>query len=91
MKPRIWTFELRKGSQVLEHFSCTCPDCHRKGDALATRIGSVECYAYNEPLNRWHKMGTYRGHYMFTDGFGKERRIKDDYSGMAPMRKEVTV
>ena len=55
MKPRIWTFELRKGSQVLEHFSCTCTDCHRKGDALATRIGSVECYAYNEPLNRAKK------------------------------------
>ena len=92
MKEHNWTFELRKGTQVLEHFEGTCPECHRKGDDLATRLGSVECYAFNEPLNQWQKMGTYRGHYVFTDSFGDDRRIKDDYSGMTAMPgKEVAV
>ena len=92
MKNHIWCFEFRKGSQVLDHFKATCTECHRKGDTLATRIGSVECFAFNEPLNRWDKIGVYRGNYVFTDSWGEDRRMKWDYSGMAPMsRKEVAV
>ena len=34
-------------------------------------------------------MGVYRGHHLFTDSFGDDRRIKDDYSGMTAPRKEV--
>ncbi|MBR1803462.1 MAG: hypothetical protein IJ775_00960 [Muribaculaceae bacterium] len=91
---KAWSFELRRtieGVIVADRFTGTCSECHRKGDELATRLGDVECYAYNEPLNQWQKMGTYRGHYVFTDSFGDDRRIKWDYSCMAPMGKEVTV
>ncbi|MBO4871572.1 MAG: hypothetical protein J5565_06290 [Muribaculaceae bacterium] len=89
MKQHIWSFEFRKGTQVLDHFNATCTECHRKGDELATRVGSVECYAFNEPLEQWQKMGVYRGNRVFTDSFGEDRSIKWDYSGMAPMGKEV--
>ena len=97
MKQHIWKFELRKGTQVLDHFEGTCPECHRKGDDLATSLlevdqdHGVECYAFNEPLNKWQRMGVYRGNHVFTDSFGDDRRMKFDYTGMAPMGKEVAV
>ena len=82
---KSWKFELRINRTVLDSFEATCPECHRRADELATRLGSVECYAYNEPLNKWQKLGTYRGLHVFTDSFGDDRRIKDDYSGMTAM------
>lgn len=82
---RAWKFQLRVNSVVLDSFTGTCPECHRRGDALATRLGDIACYAFNEPLDQWQKMGTYRGLHVFTDSFGDDRRIKDDYSGMTAM------
>ena len=90
---KAWSFELRRtieGVIVGDRFTATCSECHRKADELATRIGDVECYAYNEPLRQWQKMGVYRGHYVFTDSFGDDHRIKGDYGGMTAMRKEVS-
>lgn len=87
---RAWKFELRINRTVMDAFEATCPECHRRADALATRLGDVECYAYNEALEQWQKMGVYRGLQVFTDGFGDDRRIKDDYSGMTAMRKEAS-
>lgn len=88
-------YELRRtidGVTVGERFYGTSQECHRRGDEMATRMRvGVECYAFNKPMNQWQKMGTYRGHYVFTDSFGEDRRMKFDYSSMAPMGKEIAL
>lgn len=86
-------FELRRtidGVTVGERFYDTFQECHRRGDAMATRMRvGVECYAFHTPLNQWRKMGIYRGHYIFTDRYGHDRRLKSDYLGVAPIGKEA--
>ena len=94
---RNWKFELRYDGKRIDGFEGSCPECHRRGDEQATSLlelgheHGVECFAYNEPLNRWDKMGVYRGHHVFTSSFGEDRVIKQDYSGMFAKtdRKEV--
>ena len=76
---RPWNFELRINQTVMDSFTATCPECHRRADEMATRLGDIDCYAYNQPLAKWERMGTYHG------------IIKQDYSGMfAKTGKEAT-
>lgn len=90
---RLWTIELRIGGQVVQRIEAERSESHRLGDALATeRHTDVECYAYNDALYKWQKMGTYRGNRVFTDSFGDDRLLKEDYSGMTAMPgKEAAV
>ena len=83
-----FTFELRRGFTLDDHFVGTFTDARLRGDRLATRLGNVRLYAYNEPLHRWDALGTFHGHMRFTAAFGDTHIIKNDYSGLVKARKE---
>ena len=88
---RVWTIELRIDGGDVRRIEGSRTETHRRGDSLATDLKrDVKCYAYNDMLRRWDFLGTYRGNKVFTDSFGDDRRIKDDYSGMTAMGKEAS-
>lgn len=77
-----YTFELRRGHTLDDHFVGTFTDARLRGDRLATRLGNVSFYAYNEPLRRWEHVGTFIGHMRFINKWGDQCIIKSDYSGL---------
>lgn len=84
-----FTFELRRGFTLDDHFVATFYDARLRGDRLATRLGmGVTLYAYNEPLHKWDALGTFHGHMRFIDQFGDSHIIKNDFSGLVKARKE---
>lgn len=82
------TFELRRVSNLEDHFVGTFQDARLRGDRLATRLGNVSLYAYNERLRRWEQLGTFLGHMRYIDQWGDSHIIKNDYSGLVKARKE---
>ena len=82
------TFELRRGFTLDDHFEGTFHDARLRGDRLATRLGNVSLYAYNERLRRWEQLGTFLGHMRFIDQWGDTHIIKNDYSRLVKARKE---
>ena len=74
------TFELHRGFTLADHFVGTFHDARLRGDRLATRLGNVSLYAYNEKLRRWEMLGTFLGHMRYVNKWGEENIIKNDYS-----------
>ncbi len=88
MTKRKFTFELRRGFTLDDHFVGTFYDARLRGDRLATRLGNVRLYAYNLPLHKWDALGTFLGHMRFADAFGNNYIIKNDFSGLVKAKKE---
>lgn len=88
MDKEKYSFELRRGFNLENHFEGTFHDARLRGDRLASRLGNVSLYAYNERLRRWEQLGTFLGHMRFVDQWGDSHIIKNDYSGLVKDRKE---
>lgn len=82
------TFELRRGFTLDDHFVGTFHDARLRGDRLATRMGNVSLYAYNDKLLQWEMLGTFLGHMRFVNKWGEICIIMSDYTGLIEARKE---
>jgi hypothetical protein len=82
MSKEKYKFELWRGFNLENHFEGTFQDARLRGDRLASRLGNVSLYAYNEPLRMWEHVGTFIGHMRYVNKWGDQCIIKSDYSGL---------
>lgn len=92
MDKEKYSFELRSGNNLEDHFTATFEEARRRGDRLTTRLGSAHLYAYNEKLLKWEYIGSFLGHMRYLTKWGDMCIIKSDYSGLveATKAKEAT-
>lgn len=83
-------FELRRGFNLEDHFTATFEEARQRGDRLASRLGNVRLYAYNNFIQRWVAYGTFLGHMRYISKWGDQFIIKDDFSGLVEVRKEAS-
>lgn len=74
------TFELCRGFTLDDHFVGTFQDALLRGDRLASRVGNVSLYAYNEDFHTWEPVGTFLGHMRLKNLYGDIFIIKSDYT-----------
>jgi hypothetical protein len=89
MSKEKYSFELRRvsNSTLEDRFTGTFHDARLRGDRLATRLGNVSLYAYNERLRRWEQLGTFLGHMRFVNKWGDMCIINSDYTGLVKAEK----
>lgn len=82
MDKEKYSFELRRSStSILEdRFNGTFQDARQRGDRLASRLGKIRLFAYNDKLLQWEMLGTFLGHMRYVNKWGEENIIKSDYS-----------
>lgn len=81
------TFELCRGFTLDDHFVGTFKDALLRGDRLASRLGNVSLYAYNEDFHTWDPVGTFLGHMRLKNLYGDIFIIKSDYTGLIEATK----
>ncbi len=85
-------FELRNetGRVVVgERFECDFTSARRKGDETATKLDCpLYLYSYNDALHRWERLGVFRGNRKYTDAFGTDCEIKEDYTGLIHKKED---
>lgn len=81
------TFELCRGFTLDDHFVGTFQDALLRGDRLASRVGNVSLYAYNEDFHTWEPVGTFIGHMRLKNLYGDIFIIKSDYTGLVKAEK----
>ena len=82
MDKEKYTFELCRGFTLDDHFVGTFQDALLRGDRLASRLGNISLYAYNEHINMWDPVGTFLGHMRYVNTWGDQYIIKSDYTGL---------
>jgi hypothetical protein len=82
MDKEKYSFELRRGNNLEDHFTATFEEARQRGDRLASRLGSTRLYAYNEKLLKWEYMGNFLGHMRYVSKVSGQRIIKSDYTGL---------
>ncbi len=82
IKEELRTFELRKGVRIVKRLECTWTDMRRTGNEVAEEVGAVDLNAYNDPMRRWERMGTFYGHMLYVNVWGERCRIKEDFTGL---------
>lgn len=87
MDKEKYTFELRHGNNIEDHFTATLEEARQRGDRLASRLVSTHLYAYNEKLLKWEYIGTFLGHMRYLTKWGDMCIIKSDYSGLVMATK----
>jgi hypothetical protein len=87
MSKKKITFELCHGFILDDHFVGTFKDALLRGDRLASRLGNISLYAYNEHINMWEPVGTFLGHMRFVNTWGDQYIIKSDYIGLVKAEK----
>ena len=80
MDKEKYSFELRRGNNLEDHFTATFEEARLRGDRLATRLGKTRLYGYNDKLLQWEMLGTFLGHMRYVNKWGEENIIKNDYS-----------
>jgi len=86
-------FELRAEGKVIDAFISTFTECRQRGDEQATNLvdtglaDGLQCRCYNDALHRWENLGKFLGHKRYTDAFGKDRVIRDDYRGLEHIKE----
>lgn len=88
MDKEKYSFELRRGFNLEDHFKATFEEARQRGDRLASRLGRTRLYAYNDKLLQWEMLGTFLGHMRYLNKWDEENIIKSDYSGLVKARKE---
>lgn len=84
-----YSFELRRvsNSTLEDRFTGTFQDALQRGDRLASRLGKMRLYAYNDKLLQWEMLGTFLGHMRFVNKWGDMCIIKSDYTGLIEATK----
>lgn len=79
-----YSFELRRvyNSTLEDRFTGTFQDALQRGDRLASRLGKMRLYAYNDYLQLWEAIGTFLGHMRYVSKVSGQRIIKSDYTGL---------
>ena len=85
----VRSFQFRKGVRVLESTVCDWVEVRRAGNELADEIGNVTLHAYNEPLRRWEMLGTFHGGMRYTNAWGEQCIIRNDFSGLDFVNKDA--
>lgn len=80
MSKEKYNFELRRGFNLEDHFTATFEEARQRGDRLASRVGNVSLYAYNEDFHTWDPVGTFLGHMRLKNLYGDIFIIKSDYT-----------
>ena len=82
MSKEKYSFELRRGFNLEDHFIGTFQEARQRGDRLASRLGKMRLYAYNNFIQRWVAYGTFLGHMRYISKWGDQFIIMSDYSGL---------
>lgn len=84
MDKEKYSFELRRvsNSTLEDHFTGTFQEALQRGDRLASRLGKMRLYAYNDYLQLWEAIGTFLGHMRYVSKVSGQRIIKSDYTGL---------
>jgi hypothetical protein len=82
MSKEKYSFELRRGFNLEDHFTATFEEARQRGDRLASRLGRTRLYAYNDKLLQWEMLGTFLGHMRYLNKWGGQYIIMSDYSGL---------
>lgn len=92
MAKEKYKFELRRGNNLEDHFTATFEEARQRGDRLASRLGRIRLYGYNDKLLQWEMLGTFLGHMRYVNKWGDMCIIKSDYTGLieATKSKEAT-
>lgn len=80
MDKKKYKFELRRGNNLEDHFTGTFEEARQRGDRMASRLGRIRLYAYNDKLLQWEMLGTFIGHMRYVNKWGDQCIIKSDYS-----------
>ena len=81
------TFQFRKGFKVIQRIECDWVEARRTGNELADELGYVELCVYNDPMRRWEPLGTFKGNMRYTNSWGDECIINNDFSGLTFAKK----
>ena len=87
MSKEKYSFELRRGLNLEDHFTATFEEARQRGDRLASRLGRTRLYAYNDKLLQWEMLGTFLGHMRYINKWGDTCIITSDYSGLVEATK----
>ena len=87
MSKEKYSFELRRGFNLEDHFTATFEEARQRGDRLASRLGRTRLYAYNDKLLQWEMLGTFLGHMRYVNKWGDMCIITSDYSGLVEATK----
>ena len=85
-------FQILNGRTVVVDTHCSFEEIRRMGDTMATnQRHRLSVQAYNEPLNKWDRLGAFLGHREFDNWDGERWQINKDYKGMTRLTagKEV--
>ena len=87
MDKEKYKFELRRGFNLEDHFTGTFQDALQRGDRLASRLGKMRLYAYNDYLQLWEAIGTFLGHMRYVSKVSGQCIITSDYTGLVMATK----
>ena len=81
-------FEFKKGAKLVQRIECDWVEVRRSGNEMADDIGPVDLYCYNDPVNRWERMGRFEGNMRYTNAWGEPCEIRSDFMGLDFAKKK---